>query len=259
MSSLNLVRATAAAALRGTPETRPLRDDVTAAGLRAELADLVFACGATTDHPLVVRSASLRSDLTMASASAFARLRGLYVTAALRLIVNGSAPRNPFQELTVAFERLGGQSDVATMLAALTGEDRARLDAELRAHVSILTRELGTIAPSWRPRTMVRSAVLVAGGALELRDQVDVMVGTHTSPVASLALLDVTTSPLGPEAERVMRYHALVSTLRTGSLPLRTAMLSSATGERWTVDVTPELLQRAVADIASLSSMAVAA
>ena len=101
--------------------------------------------------------------------------------------------------------------------------------------------------------------MLVAGGALELRDQVDVMVGTHTSPVASLALLDVTTSPLGPEAERVMRYHALVSTLRTGSLPLRTAMLSSATGERWTVDVTPELLQRAVADIASLSSMAVAA
>ena len=259
MSSLTLVRETVAAALRGTPETRPQRDDVTAAGLRAELADLVFAAGATIEHPLVLRSSSLRSDVQLAGASAFARLRGLYVTAALRLIVNGCVPQNPFVELTSAFERLGTDGELVALVDQLSGDDRARLEAELRSHVSVLSRELGTIAPSWRPRTMVRSTVLVAGGALELRDQVDLMVGTHAASVASLALLDVTTSPLGPEAERVMRYHALVSTLRTGSLPLRTAMLSSATGERWTIDVTPELLQRAVADIAALSTMAVAA
>ena len=259
MSSLTLVRETVAAALRGTPETRPLRDDATAAGLRAELADVVFACGASTDHPLVLRSSALRLDRGVAGASSYARLRGLYVAAALRLVVNGHSMANPLDELTVAFDRLGSEGDVAAMVAQLSGDDRARLEAELRSHVSLLSQELGTIPPNWRPRTMVRSAVVLAGGALELRDQVDLVVGTHLSPVASLALLDVTTSPLGPDAERVMRYHALVSTLRTGSLPLRTAMLSSATGERWTVDVTPELLHRAVADIASCSTMAVAA
>jgi hypothetical protein len=82
-----------------------------------------------------------------------------------------------------------------------------------------------------------------------LRDVVDLMVGTTTGEVASVALLDVTTSPLGEGAERVMRYHALVQTLRTSIAPLRTSMFSTATGELWSTDVNDELLQRSVADV----------
>jgi hypothetical protein len=64
-----------------------------------------------------------------------------------------------------------------------------------------------------------------------------------------VALLDVTTSPLGEGAERVMRYHALVQTLRTSIVPLRTSMFSTATGELWSANVDDELLSRAVGDV----------
>ena len=93
-----------------------------------------------------------------------------------------------------------------------------------------------------------------------LRDVVDLMVGTTTGDVASVALLDVTTSPLGEGGERVMRYHALVQTLRTSTVPLRTSMFSTATGELWSLDVNDELLQRSVLDVlASLERMRAAA
>jgi hypothetical protein len=80
------------------------------------------------------------------------------------------------------------------------------------------------------------------------------MVGTTTSDVASVALLDVTTSPLGEGAERIMRYHALVQTLRTSIAPLRTSMFSTASGELWSIDVDDELLTRSVADVLEVVS-----
>jgi hypothetical protein len=62
-------------------------------------------------------------------------------------------------------------------------------------------------------------------------------------------LLDVTTAPLDEGAERVMRYHALVQTLRTSIVPLRTSMFSTATGELWSSDVSDETLSRALGDV----------
>jgi hypothetical protein len=64
-----------------------------------------------------------------------------------------------------------------------------------------------------------------------------------------VALLDVTTSTLDEGEERAMRYHALVQTLRTGVVPLRTSAFSTATGELWSCDVDGELLTRSVADL----------
>jgi hypothetical protein len=54
---------------------------------------------------------------------------------------------------------------------------------------------------------------------------------------------------LGEGAERVMRYHALIQTLRTSTVPLRTSIFSTATGELWSTDVDAELLSRAVDDV----------
>jgi hypothetical protein len=82
-----------------------------------------------------------------------------------------------------------------------------------------------------------------------LRDVVDLMVGTTVSDVASVALFDVTTSPLGEGAERTMRYHALVQTLRSGVVPLRTSSFSTATGEMWSLDVDAELLTRSTHEV----------
>jgi hypothetical protein len=75
------------------------------------------------------------------------------------------------------------------------------------------------------------------------------MVGTIASERASVALLDLTSSALGVSAEKAMRYHALVQTLRTGVAPLRTASFSSATGELWVLEVTSTLLQQSVRDV----------
>jgi hypothetical protein len=48
-----------------------------------------------------------------------------------------------------------------------------------------------------------------------------------------------------------MRYHALVQTLRSSVMPLRTCTFSSATGEIWIRDVDYELLARSVQDVLS--------
>jgi hypothetical protein len=49
--------------------------------------------------------------------------------------------------------------------------------------------------------------------------------------------------------ESTLRFHALVETLRTNTPPLRVATLSSATGEFWNIDVTPDLLVLAIQDV----------
>jgi hypothetical protein len=82
-----------------------------------------------------------------------------------------------------------------------------------------------------------------------LRDVVDLVIGNTTSDVASIALFDVTTSPLGEGAERTMRYHALVQTLRTSTMPLRSCTFSTATGELWVRDVDYSLLARSVDEV----------
>jgi hypothetical protein len=95
----------------------------------------------------------------------------------------------------------------------------------------------------------VRAVQQLSGGAVVLRDVIDLMVGTTVGDVASVALFDVTTSPLSESSERTMRYHALVQTLRTGIVPLRTTTFSTATGEMWSLDVDSELLMRSAREV----------
>jgi hypothetical protein len=90
---------------------------------------------------------------------------------------------------------------------------------------------------------------MLGGADVCLSDVVDLVVGSTNHEFANVALVDITTSPLGTGAERVMRYHALMQTLRTSVVPLRTSIFSSATGELWTLDVDSELLMRAVDDV----------
>ena len=100
------------------------------------------------------------------------------------------------------------------------------------------------------PRSAVRSRVALAGGRLILVDVVDLMAGI-VGPRASVALVDVTSSPLGPDAEDRVAYHALVQTLRTSRVPLASAMISSATGDVLTRTVDDDLLERAAAYVKS--------
>lgn len=246
--------------LRGTPTARPSRDITSAPGLRAQIDDIVASSGLHPTNPLTLRSSSLRSSIRPLESSPLARLRGLLVTTALTLLVHDQHLTDPFEDTMSAWCSNQGE---ATLLAAFSAADadvQARLRADVRSHVSVLREHLGTFASSWRPQTGVRSVVMLSGGAFVLRDEVDLKVGSVVDANAALSLLDITTAPLGDTADQTLRYHALVQTLRSGVVPLRVALFSTATADCLIRDVDTALLQRAIDDLTTyLSTAAVAA
>ncbi len=240
-------------ALRGDKTKRPLSDFSSASGLRAQLEDGIYSImgKASPLSPLIVRSSSLRQnhntiDIQQASLSLF---RGILVTQVLRLLSVGVDVTDPFSEALSAWRCEKSGSDLVRSFNQLDKEQVARLEADVNAHASTLKRSLGTVSATWMPRSCIRASQRFAGGHVLLFDVVDLMVGSTTSKFASVALFDVTTSPLDAGAERTMRFHALMQTLKTSVVPLRTSIFSSATGELWTSDVDYEILSRSVDEV----------
>lgn len=245
-------------ALRGDKTKRPVSDFSSASGLRAQLEDGIYSImgKASPVSPLVVRSSSLRqshpaSDIQQASSSLF---RGILVTQVLRLLSIGIEVSDPFSEALSAWRCEKSGTEIIRLFNQLDKEQVARLEADVNAHSSTLKRSLGTVNAAWSPRSCVRSSQRFAGGHVLLFDVIDLMVGSTVSELASVALFDVTTSPLDAGAERTMRYHALLQTLKTSVVPLRTSIFSSATSELWTSDVDYELLSRSVDEVLTVLS-----
>jgi hypothetical protein len=240
-------------ALRGDRSKRPLIDIASAGGLRSLLEDGIFeVIGAPRlEAPIVIRTSSLTrhfatTDLALSTPG---RIRGVLIGQLLRLLSVGMSIDHAFDDALAAWRGDVGANQLLEHFEALDDDERARLATDVDAHCVTLTRALGDIPGRWTPRSNVRAIQRLAGGNVVLRDVVDLMIGTSTSDVASIALFDVTTSPLGEGAERSMRYHALMQTLRTSVMPLRTCTFSSATGEIWIRDVDYELLSRSVEDV----------
>ncbi|MHB8378470.1 MAG: hypothetical protein ACYDB2_00940 [Acidimicrobiales bacterium] len=248
--------------LRGERTTRPAANATAAPGLRALLEDGIFELlgSAHRDEPVIVRASSFRTTPLVSELprSTLAQVRGILITQALRLMSVGLNVDDAFHEVLLAWRADVGSNELTNFVDHLDADDHARLVTDVAAHCVTLKRSLGPLSNRWLPRTSLRAYQRLAGGNVVLRDVVDLMVGTTTSDVASVALLDVTTSPLGEGGERVMRYHALVQTLRTGIAPLRTSMFSTATGELWSLDVDEELLTRAGHDVLDVLSQLVA-
>ncbi len=245
--------------LRGDRLRRPARDDTSASGLRALLEDYVFEHFGSSRRvtPLVISSAHLYGTgrVRALGDATLSRARGILVSTLLRLLVAQVHVDDPFDDAMVAWQGERPSDSTIDFLAHLDHDQRARLRADVQAHYSVLERGLGVIPSNWLPRTSQRARYLLGGASVELRDVVDLVVGSTQGGVASVALVDVTTSPLGPGAERTMRYHALLQTLRTSVVPLRTVAFSSATGELWTLDVDFELLMRAVDDVTRILTL----
>ena len=242
--------------VRGDRARRPRRDETSAAGLRALLEDHVYEIvgPARRETPLTVTSAALRLAPTSReiSDSTLGRARGVAVTTLFRLLVAQVHVEDPYEDALSAWRGERPRDELLGAVEHLDADQSARLRADVAAHFATLSGGLGPIASQWWPRTSVRAIQTLGGGNVQLRDVVDLVMGTTASDEASVALVDVTTSPLGENAERVMRFHALMQTLRTSIVPLRTSMFSSATGELWSRDVDSELLMRAVRDLVTL-------
>ena len=240
-------------ALRGERRARPRADHQSAGGLRALLEDGVFAVlgSVRPDTPLVVRANSLRQSpfTTDVTQSPLGRLRGTLIGELLRLLSVGMHIDDPFNDALLAWRAQSPSAEMADQFARLDSDELARLTTDVNAHFVTLRRALGPVPGQWLPRSALRVSQHLAGGDVVLRDHLDLMFGSTTTELASVTLLDLTSSPLGEHVERAMRYHALIQTLRTSTVPLRTAAFSTATGELWTRDVDSELLTRGVDDV----------
>lgn len=233
-------------ALRGERQDRPAIDLAAAAPLRVRL-EAATRGRPPASGPIAVSPRSLRTRAT-ADVPAPVALRGTLVAQALRLLCVGARPPST-ASLLAAWRADAGTGALARAFDQLTDDERARLESDVAGHVATVRRELGPVPAAWSPRTAVRAHQRLGGGMVIVRDLVDLMVGTMSGEHAAVSLLDVTTGPLDVDAERVARYHALVQTLRTATVPLRTAVLSSATGELWCYAVNAPLLERAVEDL----------
>ncbi len=239
-------------ALRATRRRRPRADRQSAAGLRAMLDDGIFAVtgGERPATPLVVHAGSLRRDTTSnLDDSTLPRLRGILVAQLLRLLSVGVHVDDPFEDAALAWRAQAPSPEMILRFERLDAEERARLRTDVDAHFVTLARSLGVVPGQWQPRSALRIVQRLSGGDVVVHDHIDLMFGSPNSPEASVTLLDLTSSPLGEGAERAMHFHALCETLRTSTVPLRSAVFSSATGELWTRDVDSELLTRAVDDV----------
>ena len=224
--------------VRGDPLSRPLSEESVALALRTRIETWVT----TREEPIIVRAPRAEGAALAQSAS---RVRGIVVHELVRLAAAGYDWRNPAVDALNAW-RANGPRELVEDLARFDADERAALRADLEAHAVVLRRTLGSLPPSWMPRSAVRARVALAGGRLTLVDVVDLMAGIVGSR-ASVALVDVTSSPLGADAEDRVAYHALVQTLRTSRVPLASAMVSTATGDVLSREVDDDVLERAAA------------
>lgn len=241
--------------LRGDRRQRPARDVALASGLRAQIEDDLFDIfgDALMERPLLLRASGLRpANADQMPPSPIARVRGVLVGYLLRLLSVGASIESPFESALAAWRCDRPANELLAYVESFDGDERASLASSLDAHAVTLAGVVGTVAGRWLPRTHVGAYQRLAGGNVVLRDVVDLMVGSTASPCASVVLVDVTTAALDEHFEAIIRYHALVQTLRTSTVPLRTSVFSTATGELWSRDVNDDLLRVAVRDLIDL-------
>lgn len=235
--------------------TRPAVD-----GLRSQLADgLYLIFGPTVPvAPLVVRASSFRTEDTMAY-TPYGRMRGALLTQTLRLQMVNYTSHDPFSDAVAAWRASEGASELVDYFDAIDDDERARLATDVAAHAVVLQQRIGEIPTQWRPRTAMRARVRLGNGQVELRDHVDLAIGSVSAGTGN-ALIDITSSVLDDNLERALRFHALVESLRAGIAPRFVAALSTATGDVWRMVVDTDLLQRAVGELlVAVQQMKVAA
>ena len=237
--------------LRGSRELRPKVDPALAGGLRAWLDDDLAGVVGSIDPaaPVFASPRSLISDRDRSAAPTLAIARGALLGELVRQRVVLGGVEHPMDDALAALEADPRHASLVAAIHALEPDGFAHLAAEVAAHDTVVARALGAIPPSWLPRTHVRLSVPVAGGRVVLGATVTIMVGPPAANVASVCLINVTTSALDDAASAQLGILCLIETLRSSTPPLRAAVLSSATGEIERLDVGDAVLFAAIDDV----------
>lgn len=239
--------------LRGNRDNRPVANRAAAGHYRQLIEGALekLTTRASTHGPLVIRSHHLDPVPFVHIGPTFplAQLRGALISELLRLLSTGHSVRRPFEDAREAWAFSHPHSPLHLTLEECDADDLARVATDVTAHAVTLIKALGPVNPHWQPRTDVSVMQHFRGGDIVVRDRLDLVLGSSREAVASEAVFDVTTSPLSSRSDAVLRYHALMETLRTGVVPLRVVALSTATGERVQYEVNDALLARAVSEL----------
>ncbi|MGC8498399.1 MAG: hypothetical protein ACP5OV_02730 [Acidimicrobiales bacterium] len=217
------------------------------AALRAELVARVRHLVAT-EHPLegtvaiaLAAGVGVRGVVPIGTAP-LAQLRGSLVARLIPVVLAGIPLRDPFTQAVSAW-RVASPAPVALAhLRALDAEERARLRADVAGHARTLARSLAELAVPAGARVGQRCVIPIVSTPVVLADTLDLVWSGPSGP----HLLDVTTSPLGPEATALRSLHALTWTLRTGRVARTSASVSTATGEHVADDVRASTLAGAL-------------
>ena len=171
-----------------------------------------------------------------------AQLRGALVARLIPVVLAGIPLPDPFAQAVSAWRVASPAPGLLAHLRALDAEERARLRADVAGHARTLAGTLVELAVPAGARVAQRCAIPVVSTPVVLADTFDLV----WSAPSGLHLLDVTTSPLGPEASALRSLHALTWTLRTGRVPRTSASVSTATGEHVADDVSASTLAGAL-------------
>ncbi len=171
-----------------------------------------------------------------------AQLRGALVARLIPVVLAGIPLRDPFAQAVSAWRVASPGPALLARLRALDAEERARLRADVAGHARTLARSLVELGVPTGARISQRCVIPVVSTPVILVDTLDLVWSGPIGP----QLLDVTTSPLGPEAATLRSRHALAWTLRTGRVPHASASVSTATGEHVADDVRASTLAGAL-------------
>lgn len=226
--------------LRGDRDQRPRVDRGLAGGLRAWLDDELMGAAGLVDKPLVLTPRSATTDGLRSVPGPLVLARAALVTALVTQRTLLGEVGHPMDDALAALE--SGEPALAAEIHELPSDGFAQLAAEVAAHDAVLAQHLGPVPGTWLPRTGERLSVPLCGGAVILNAQPSLLLGPPALEVASVCLLEVTTSVPDPTTEQRLSVLALLETLRSGAAPLRVASLSTATGDTVVLDATDALL-----------------
>jgi len=237
--------------LRGQRTNRPTTDLTLAGGLRSWLEDDLspLTVDLSPSEPMFLSPRGIVAPQLAAVPGLQALARSALVSALLAQRVVLGEVAHPMDDALAALESDPARAELVETIHSLDADGFAHLAAEVAAHHAVLARQLGSIPPTWFPRVNSRLSTALAGGRVVLGAVASLIVGPPAGAVASVCLLDVTTSTLESTTPTRLGVLALIELLRSGAAPLRVGALSTATGEQLVLEVTDQLLVDAVGDV----------